>query len=176
MVELGWAANVAEIVGASTVLVAVLVGWMEVRQARHERRRQTARDQAEVLGSMEWARAISRVWQLPDEIPAREMGEDQELADAANFVAANLNNLGYMVNRGLIEPEDMKGLNWRPTYRMCWRKLRRFVRGTRVGAEDDMMFHWFERMAVDLGGEPLSPLDPGEDGATDQEGPGPGPS
>lgn len=166
MVELGWAANVAEIVGASTVVIAVVLGWIEIRQARRERKRKAALDQTR-LSSMDWARAVASVWQLPDDVPSRELAEDFETLAAANFVAMGINETAHMLHQEVIQPEDTEGMNWRPVCRVSWRKLRRFVRGTRIAADDEMLFHWFERWAVDLGEEPLEEMDYEAPGASD---------
>lgn len=166
MVELGWAANVAEIVGASTVVIAVVLGWIEIRQARRERKRKTALDLSRSF-SMEWARAIAYVWQFPDDVPARELAEDFEALCAANFVAMELNNRAYMFYKGVIHPEELEAENTRPTVRVGWRKLRRFIRGSRIAADDERMFHWFEQLAVELGEKPLEEMDYEAPGASD---------
>ena len=75
--------NIAEIIGAGSIVTGLIVGWIQIRHLRTQQRDAVAINLAQTFYSQDLARAISLFQPLPDDISLaqlRELGDDYERA------------------------------------------------------------------------------------------------
>lgn len=126
MVELGTLANVAEIVGAASVVAGLAYAVWEVRTYRESKRREELSRILEVAQSEAWSRAARRVFRLPDDADLGVIEEDEERGWAVNHVAISLNFIGFLIHEG-VHPLEMGGRAQAGAHLALWRKIRRWV-------------------------------------------------
>ena len=80
---LGTWANIAEIIGAGSIVTGLIVGWIQIRHLRRQQRDVVAINLAQTFYSRDLAKAITTLQPLPDGISLaqlREMGPRYEQA------------------------------------------------------------------------------------------------
>lgn len=156
MVDLGTLANVAEIVGAVSVVVGLVYAAWEVRRYREEKHRQSGMALwQEIGGSEAWTRAVRRVWRLPDDADPSVIEEDPERSEAANQVATMLNVNGFLIHEGIM-PADLAARSQGGSHLVLWRKIRRWVEAAEEqgGSPDTFIWlRWWIRELAEM--EPL---------------------
>lgn len=142
MVELGTLANVAEIVGAASVVAGLFYAWWEVRKFREEKRRQAGMALWQDVGTSEaWSRALRRVYRLPEDADPQIIEEDPERAAAVNHVATALNIHGFLVYDGVV-PADMSAQAQAGIHLDVWRRIRLWVETIEQTGGNPEVFVW----------------------------------
>ncbi len=83
MEELATWANIAEIIGAGSIVTGLIVGWIQIRHLRRQQRDAVAINLAQTFYSRDLADAIVLLQQLPDGVSlaeVRERGREYEQA------------------------------------------------------------------------------------------------
>ena len=68
-------ANIAEIVGAGSIVTALTVGWIQIRHLRAQQRDAVAINLAQTFYNRHLADAIALIQEVPDGISLAEIGE-----------------------------------------------------------------------------------------------------
>jgi len=105
--SLSSAANIAEIVGASTIVTGVVFGWIQLRQYRIQQRNSIAQSLTQTFYSRDLAAAIALLQSVPDDISLaalRAMGREYE--EAAVTVTTSFETMGILIFKG-IAPLDL---------------------------------------------------------------------
>lgn len=137
MVDLGTAANVAEILGAVTVVGAALFAFVELREMRHSRRQQTAWDTINSTLKWEYHQAIRVLMDLPggwEEQPLSDLPDEQR--EAVLYVYQQVENLGVLVHEGIVGL-DIAVRAYGTGLKGVWRTLGPFIERQR---EQDPLF------------------------------------
>lgn len=143
---------IAGVATALTVLVAVIFGFVQIRQvSRHQ----------ESLAAMELIRAAHdkayeenwpRILALPDGLSAEEI-RMRGLGDAANAVQYYFETMGVLVYHRAI-PLAMFDHAVGGSCRASWRKLERYVRDQRAETRFVNFAEWFQWLAEQLDAHP----------------------
>lgn len=148
--DLNTLANMAEILGASTIIGGVVFGLAQINQMRHQRRDAAAIAFLDSVQDGEFARAYMRVLQLPDDISLNELRERElKFEEAAVFLATNFETVGLMVYRDIVDFEVVRDLLGDAVIAV-WQKLRRWAYELRDQQERDTVFDWFEWLSSKL--------------------------
>lgn len=148
--DLNTLANIAEILGASTIVGGVVFGVAQIRQMRDQRRDASAIAFVDSIQDGDFARAYLRILQLPDDISLAELrARDPRFEEAAFFLATNFETMGLMVFRDLVDFAIVRDLVGDAVIAI-WGKLGRWVFELREQQERDTVFDWFEWLAQKL--------------------------
>lgn len=91
-------ANVAEIVGATTIIIGLLFGWAQIREHRNHRRDLVAVDLMKSFYGQDFARAIHTIRSLPDGVSADDLRErGAHVEECAVVVAMTFETMGLLV-------------------------------------------------------------------------------
>ena len=142
--ELSVAANIAEIIGAGSILTGLMVGWFQVRQYRTQQRDAVARDLAQTFYNPVLARAISLIQGLPDDLSLEEVrAMGKEYVEAANTVTTSFETVGLLVYKKIAPFDLVVDLLGGICVTMN-RKLRRFQTDLRIELAQPSWAEWFE--------------------------------
>lgn len=100
-------ANIAELIGAGSIVTGLIVGWIQIRHLRRQQLDAVALNLAQTFYSDDLARGLTLLQRLPDNISLeglREHGEEYELA--AMTVNTSFETMGLLVFKG-IAPLDL---------------------------------------------------------------------
>lgn len=155
MFDLGTAANVAEILGAATVLGAAVFAVVELREMRHSRRQQTAWDTINSTHTWEYHRAIRVLMDLPEgwaEEPFSDLSDEQRVAVLR--VYQQVENLGVLVHEGIVGL-DIAVRAYGTGVKGVWRTLQPFIERNReqeplFGAHFEWLIGEIERREEDI--------------------------
>jgi hypothetical protein len=99
--------NIANIIGAGSIVTGLIVGWIQIRHLRRQQRDAVAINLAQTFYSHDLAQAIVQLLPLPDGISLaqmRTMGKNYE--DAALTVCNSFETMGLLVFKR-IAPMDL---------------------------------------------------------------------
>jgi hypothetical protein len=100
-------ANIADIIGAGTIVTGLIFGWVQIRHLRRQQRDAVAINLAQTFYGPELAKALALLHPLPDGISLAEMralGEIYE--EAAVTVCTSFETMGLLVFKR-IAPMDL---------------------------------------------------------------------
>ena len=100
-------ANIAELIGAGSIVTGLIVGWVQIRHLRRQQRDAVAINLAQTFYSRDLARSIALLQHLPDGITLaqlRERGDKYE--QAAITVVTSFETMGLLVYKR-IAPMDL---------------------------------------------------------------------
>ena len=147
MTDLETLANLAEVLGAITIIGGLLFAVVQIRQYRRQLRETATLELMSTFQTPEFARAFRVLRSLPDDIPSTELTAKQsEVEAAAMSVCAVYETIGVLVFRGILPfrvVEDLTG----GAIVLCWRKLRTWIEETRVETSNERLFEWFQWLA-----------------------------
>ena len=90
-------ANLSEIVGASTILIGLVFGWIQLRHYRIQQRDAIAQSLTQTFYSRDLARAISLLQDVPDGIGLAEIrARGREFEEAAVTVTTSFETMGIL--------------------------------------------------------------------------------
>lgn len=100
-------ANIAEIIGASTIVTGLVFGWFQLHQYRIQQRDSIAQGLTQTFYSPSLAAAIALLQTLPDGIALAELrAKGREYEQAAVTVTTSFETMGILVFRRMA-PLDM---------------------------------------------------------------------
>ena len=149
-VSLSEAANIAEIIGAGSIVTALVVAWIQIRYYRIEQRNAIASELTRTFYSPELAEAISLIQALPDETTLAElrMLGDKHM-NAAILVTTSFETIGLLVFRG-IAPFDLVNDLVGGIVSSMNRKLAVVQQELRVEQKQPSWAEWFEWLGLQV--------------------------
>jgi hypothetical protein len=145
------------LITTAAVVVGVVFGIAQVRQAVQNRRGHAAVDIVRTVQTQEVRRAVARVLKLPDDVDPQVVRQDPELLEAALAVDSACEMWGCMVDEGIVEHRMLDRMvgGW---VRGTWCRLRRWVADERVVNRNPNVGEWWEWLNDRLESDP----DPGK--------------
>lgn len=99
--------NIAEIIGAGSIVTGLIVGWIQIRHLRRQQRDAVAINLAQTFYSRDLADAMALLQPLPDGISLTELRElGQEYEKAAITLCTSFETMGLLVYKR-IAPLDL---------------------------------------------------------------------
>ena len=137
----------AEIIGAGTILTAVVFGVFQVHQFRIQQRNAVATEIMQSFYNRDLAHAVFLVRQFPDGVSAEELrakGADYE--EAAIVVAMTLETMGLLMFKR-IAPYDLVFDLVGGLAPVMWRKLSVWAETVRTEQDHPTWAEWFQWLA-----------------------------
>ena len=133
-----------QIVEAVAVVIGVGFAIVQVRQYRHDKRRETAIELLHSFQTPSFAEALNLVYNLPDGMSKEQI--ESHLGNKLHLVYALMTtweSLGILVYRREIDLELVNDFFSGPI-KISWRKLKGHVMGERSMLERDTIEEWFQ--------------------------------
>ncbi|MAG30650.1 MAG: hypothetical protein CL908_07145 [Deltaproteobacteria bacterium] len=141
--SLSSAANIAEIIGASTIVTGLIFGWIQLRHYRIQQRDAIAQSLAQTFYSRDLAAAIALLQTVPDAIPLAELrAKGREYEEAAVTVTTSFETMGVLVFKRIAPLELVADLAGGIIMTMN-RKLRCFQEELRAELRQPSWGEWF---------------------------------
>ena len=142
--SLGTAANLAEIVGAFSIVTGLIFGFFQIRQYQHQQRDAVAINLAQTFYNRDLAKAIALLQNIPDDLSLQELRDKgTEYEQAALTVCTSFETMGLLVFKRIAPLELVLDLAGGIVSVMC-RKLRRSMEDLRVEQNQPSWGEWFE--------------------------------
>jgi hypothetical protein len=139
-------ANIAEIIGASTIVTGLAFGWIQLRQYRVQQRDAVASNLTQTFYNRDLAHAISLSQSVPDGVRLAELqAKGPEFVEAAVTVTTSFETMGILVFKR-IAPLDLVVDLAGGIITTMLRKLRHFQEDLRVEQHQPSWGEWFERL------------------------------
>jgi len=137
-------ANVADIIGAGSIVTGLIVGWVQIRHLRQQQRDAVAINLAQTFYNSELAAALSLLQPLPDGITLAGMRErGVEYERAAITVVTSFETMGLLVFRR-IAPMDLVLDLAGGIVSTMYRKLRVWEEELRLELQQPSWGEWFQ--------------------------------
>ena len=136
--------NIAEIIGAGSIVTGLIVGWIQIRHLRSQQRDAVAINLAQTFYSRDLAQAIAILQPLPDGISLaqlRELGDAYE--QAAITVCTSFETMGLLAYK-CIAPIDLVLDLAGGIVSIMSKKLRRWNEDLREEQQQPSWAEWFE--------------------------------
>lgn len=137
-------ANLAEIIGAGSIVTGLIFGWFQLRNFRLQQRNAVAINLAQTFYNQDLARAIALLQQIPDGVTMdelREYGVDH--VNAAITVTTSFETMGVMVFKRIATLDLVMDLAGGIVATMN-RKLRNWQNDMRASQQQPSWGEWFE--------------------------------
>ncbi|MGI9590341.1 MAG: DUF4760 domain-containing protein [Myxococcota bacterium] len=136
-------ANLAEIIGASTIVTGLIFGWIQLRHYRVQQRDAIARSLSETFYNRDLAAAIALLQQVPEGIGLDELrARGSEYDAAAVTVTTSFETMGILVFRRVAPLDLVVDLAGGIIVTMN-RKLSRYQEEVRVEQDQPSWGEWF---------------------------------
>jgi len=143
-VSLSTLANLAEIIGAGSIITGLIFGWFQVRNFRLQQRNAVAINLAQTFYNQELARAIALLQSIPDGVTLKELGEyGVEHVNAAITVTTSFETMGVLVFKRIATLDLVLDLAGGIVATMN-RKLRVWQNDMREAQQQPSWGEWFE--------------------------------
>lgn len=137
-------ANIADIIGAGSIVTGLVVGLIQIRHLRSQQRNSVAINLAQTFYSHDLAQAIALLQPLPDGISLEEISEmDDKYANAAITVCTSFETMGLLAFKRIAPMDLVLDLAGGIVATMS-RKLRRWNEELRKEQEQPSWAEWFE--------------------------------
>jgi len=137
-------ANLAEIVGASSILTGLVFGWFQIRQYRAQQRDAVAINLAQTFYSRDLARAVTLLQSVPDGITLEELrARGDEYVEAAITVTTSFETMGLLIFKRIAPMDLVLDLAGGIVTTMS-RKLARWQADVRTEQNQPSWGEWFE--------------------------------
>jgi hypothetical protein len=148
---------ISDLVTTLAVVIGVIFGLMQVRQAMRTRRDHAAVDIVRTVQIQEVRRAFARILKLPDDADPALIRSDPALLDAAMAVDSACETWGSMVFENVVDHQMLDRMvgGW---VRSGWRRLRRWVEAEREENRNPNVGEWWQWLYERLEADP----DPGK--------------
>jgi hypothetical protein len=136
--------NIAEIVGAGSIVTGLIVGWIQIRHLRRQQRDAVAINLAQTFYSRDLANSIALLQPLPDNISLeqlRDMGDAYIVA--AMTVCTSFETMGLLAYKRIAPMDLVLDLAGGIVSVMCV-KLRRWNQDIREEQQQPSWAEWFE--------------------------------
>jgi hypothetical protein len=138
------AADIADIIGASTIVTGLIFGSIQLRHHRAQQRAAIAQSLAQTFYSRDLAGAIALLQNVPDGMTLQELrGLGREYEEAAVTVTTSFETMGLLVFKRIATLDLVVDLAGGIITTML-RKLRRFQEDLRVEQNQPSWGEWFE--------------------------------
>ena len=137
-------ANIAEIIGAGSIVTGLIVGWVQIRALRAQQADSVAMNLAQAFYDGDFSEALSLMQQVPDGVTREElraMGKEYE--KAAITVITSFETMGLLAYKGIAPMDLVLDLAGGIVSVMC-RKLRTWLEHVREEQEQPSFAEWFE--------------------------------
>ncbi len=137
-------ANIAEIIGAGSIVSGLIFGWFQLRHFRVQQRNAVAINLAQTFYSKDLAKAVTLLQNIPDGISLqeiRDLGPKYEYA--AITVATSFETMGLLAFKRIAPLDLVLDLAGGIVSVMC-RKLQNFQKELRVDQDQPSWGEWFE--------------------------------
>ncbi|MEZ5571045.1 MAG: hypothetical protein R3E64_03390 [Halioglobus sp.] len=137
-------ANIADIIGAGSIVTGLTVGWIQIRHLRRQQRDAVAINLAQTFYNHELAQAIALLQMVPDDSTlahVRAMGEKYQ--HAALTVCTSFETMGLLAYKRIAPMDLVLDLAGGIVGVMC-RKLRRWCEDIRAEQSQPSFAEWFE--------------------------------
>ncbi len=143
-------ANLAEILGAATIVGGALFALVQIREFREQRRLATTIELIQSFHSPAFARAVSIVRALPEDPTAEQIrAAGPEFEEAAVLIATTYETIGLLVFRELTSFSLVRDLTG-GIAAVMWRKLSGWLVVVREEQQQPSFAEWFEWLARQL--------------------------
>ena len=140
-------ANLAEIVGASTIVTGLVFGLVQLRHYRIQQRDSIAQSLTQTFYNRDLANAIALLQNVPDGISLAELrSRGHEYEEAAVTVTTSFETMGILVFKRIASLEIVVDLAGGIVTTMC-RKLARCQEELRAELEQPSWGEWFQWLA-----------------------------
>jgi hypothetical protein len=137
-------ANLAQVLGASAVLAAIIFGVAQIRQFHQQRRDALAVELMRSIQDAEFTRSLRLLVELPEGISAAEFRAlSPEYEEAAWAMGAKYETLGYLIFRGIMPVELVEDLLGGVGVHL-WSRLGPWVASVREEQRQPLMLEWFQ--------------------------------
>lgn len=146
-----------EIITAVAVVIGIIFGLVELRQAMRNRRDVAAVDIVRTVQTQEVRQAVRQVFELPLDADPDQIRNDPELLAAALAVDSACEMWGCMVYEGVVDHRLLDRMvgGW---VRGTWSRLRLWVESERVATQNVNVGEWWQWLYELLESDP----DPGK--------------
>jgi hypothetical protein len=149
-INLDTLASAAQIIGAGTIITAVIFGSFQIREYRRRRENIVA---AEIMRSFygpDFARAVFLIQTLPDAISANELrSQGPKYEEAAILITTTFETMGLLVFRNIapfsLVQELAGGL-----IIVTWKKLSVWLNAVREEQSQPSWAEWYEWLALQM--------------------------
>lgn len=148
-------ADLLNLITTLAVLIGVVFGLMQLRQANRHRRDHAAVDIVRTVQTQEVRRAFALVLKLPDDTDPEVIREDPALMEAALAVDSACEMWGSMVFEGVVEHRMLDRMvgGW---VRGSWSRLRLWVESERAENRNPNVGEWWQWLYETLENAPDS--------------------
>lgn len=137
-------ANVAEIIGASTIVTGLVFGWVQLRHYRTQQRNSIAQSLMQTFYNRDLANALALLQNVPDGVTLLELRErGHEFEEAAVTVTTSFETMGILVFKRIATLDLVVDLAGGIITSMC-RKLARYQADVRTELGQPSWAEWFE--------------------------------
>ena len=141
---LGNIANIAEIIGASTIATGVIFGWIQLRHYRIQQCDAIAQSLMQTFYSRDLANAIALLQNVPDGIRLSELrSRGREYEEAAVTATTSFETMGILIFKGIAPLDLVVDLAGGIITTMS-RKLQAFQDDLRIELAQPSWGEWFE--------------------------------
>jgi hypothetical protein len=142
--SLGTWANIADIVGAGTIITGLIVGWIQIRHLRRQQRDAVAINLAQTFYNRDLAAAITLLHAVPDGVTREQLHNmGIEYDRAAVTVATSFETMGLLVFKRIAPLDLVLDLAGGIISNMCV-KLRVWQQELREEQHQPSWGEWFE--------------------------------
>jgi hypothetical protein len=151
--DLGTIANIAEILGALTVVGGGVFAVVQIREFRAQRREAVAVELIRSFHDPELARAVNLIRELPDGVSAQELrSRGPEYERAAVMISTTYEAIALLVFRDIASFWMVRDLTGGLAIVM-WRKLAPWMDSVRAEQAQPSWAEWFQWLAEQLARE-----------------------
>lgn len=142
--NLGTWANIADIIGAGSIVTGLIVGWVQIRHLRRQQRDAVAINLAQTFYSQDLADAIALLQPLPDGISLEELrGLGKNHEKAAITLVTSFETMGLLAFKRIAPMDLVLDLAGGIVSTMV-KKLRRWQEDLRIEQQQPSWGEWFE--------------------------------
>ena len=153
MADLATLANIAEILGALTIVGGVVFAVIQIREFRTQRREAVAVELIRSFHDPQLAHAVNLILELADGVSAEELrSKGPEYERAAIMVSTTYETIAFLVFRQMTSFSMVRELTGGLAVVM-WRKLSRWMDTVRQEQAQPSWAEWFQWLAEQLARE-----------------------
>jgi hypothetical protein len=150
MADLATLANIAEILGALTIIGGLVFAIIQIREFRAQRRETVAVELLRSFHDPQLAHAVNLIRELPDGVSAEELqSRGPEYEKAAVMVSTTYETIAFLVFREMTSFSMVRELTGGLAVVM-WRKLARWTDAVRREQAQPSWAEWFQWLAEQL--------------------------
>lgn len=143
--------TLANLVNALAVTAGVIFAAAQIREFRRQRRRQSMYTLVQTFQSAEFAKALHRIIELPDDLDRAaihaQVGAEGEAV--IYFVTTTWETIGVLVFQKELTLDLVDDFFSGPIV-ITWRKLERYLEELRRERQRDTLFEWYQWLAEQL--------------------------